>query len=542
MDTSLKEAEECRLRGNELLNKGDFADAVAEYDKGLVALLSAKGEQDDGGAAIAHLRAALHLNASLAHLRRGNLASAIDHATGALAVEPKTPKTSAMESKALYRRGMARKQLAEYQGESLAGLAQEDFERALQLDPQNREVRTQLQQLREQLKDERRILKEHFQSSGFRNIFSKQLYETEVPKPVVRETSGKDKCLLVSTSSLNFDYSGDSVLKSVDLELREAWCVGLVGLNASGKTTLARLLKDQLKPRSGMIQHHGLSQTPQRSPWTILAVLVVLLGIVIQVYSSSSVSWRQSARLGGFVSLGIVGACCLLTAFYCGRPATPKHLVLHLSSETSDKDIIKPSRTIASVIGDSLPKNMAPTERQEKVISMLQAAGFQMYNQETGEPVGSPAEYVRDGLTFERLSGGQKHLIYVLMYFAKCLASPHRVLLVCDEVLGGLDAIRQPRVLRMLKQLQVELKVGMLYITTELHQIHILADDLAFLQDGIICELGPAADVLNLPKHPATKDYVSQFRGLPGGQHFGGKLAESYEKLSSDVPLSRWLS
>lgn len=49
MDTSLKEAEECRLRGNELLNKGDFADAVAEYDKGLVALLSAKGEQDDGG-------------------------------------------------------------------------------------------------------------------------------------------------------------------------------------------------------------------------------------------------------------------------------------------------------------------------------------------------------------------------------------------------------------------------------------------------------------------------------------------------------------
>ena len=43
------------------------------------------------------------------------------------------------------------------------------------------------------------------------------------------------------------------------------------------------------------------------------------------------------------------------------------------------KDIIKPSRTIASVIGDSLPKNMAPTERQEKVISMLQAAGFQIY-------------------------------------------------------------------------------------------------------------------------------------------------------------------
>ena len=167
-----------------------------------------------------------------------------------------------------------------------------------------------------------------------------------------------------------------------------------------------------------------------------------------------------------------------------------------------------------------------------------------MYNQETGEAIGSPQEYVRDGLIFGKLSGGQKHLIYVLKYFAKCLAAAPSsgVLLVCDEVLGGLDAIRQPRVLRMLKQLQTELKIGILYITTELHQIFILADDLAFLQDGVICELGPAADVLNLPKHPATKDYVSQFRGLPGGQHFGGKLAESYEKLSKDEALSMWLN
>lgn len=42
------------------------------------------------------------------------------------------------------------------------------------------------------------------------------------------------------------------------------------------------------------------------------------------------------------------------------------------------------------------------------------------------------------------------------------------MLLCCDEVLGGLDAIRQPRVLRMLKQLQEELQLGILYITTEL--------------------------------------------------------------------------
>ena len=45
---------------------------------------------------------------------------------------------------------------------------------------------------------------------------------------------------------------------------------------------------------------------------------------------------------------------------------------------------------------------------------LRKAAGFQMYNQETGDPIGNPMEYIRDGLQFGKLSGGQQHLIYVL--------------------------------------------------------------------------------------------------------------------------------
>ena len=37
-----------------------------------------------------------------------------------------------------------------------------------------------------------------------------------------------------------------------------------------------------------------------------------------------------------------------------------------------------------------------------------------MYNQETGDPIGNPMEYIRDGLQFGKLSGGQQHLIYIL--------------------------------------------------------------------------------------------------------------------------------
>ena len=37
--SSMETAEQCRQRGNELLQRGDFADAAQQYDQGLVALL-----------------------------------------------------------------------------------------------------------------------------------------------------------------------------------------------------------------------------------------------------------------------------------------------------------------------------------------------------------------------------------------------------------------------------------------------------------------------------------------------------------------------
>eukprot|EP00438_Fugacium_kawagutii_P028269 Skav234027 [mRNA] locus=scaffold1723:19003:22190:+ [translate_table: standard] len=276
---------------------------------------------------------------------------------------------------------------------------------------------------------------------------------------------------LVSVSDLRFDYD-EVVLKSIDLELRGGRCLGLVGLNASGKTTLARLLRGQLRPKAGRIQYgDGVAPAPRKGliGGTALAIVVAVLAAMIHLFLDGGPG-RWAA-----LALGAAASVVLLWTFSTGS-APSQNLVLHLSSETSDKDVIKPNRTIESVIGDELPK-MSSDERRQQVIKMLQAGGFQMYNQETGDPVGNPMEYIRDGLRFGKL----------------------------------------------------------------LHQIHIMADDLAFLQDGVICELGPAAEVLQTPKHPATKDYVAQFRGLPGGHQLGGKLAESYARVLGDEHLKAWI-
>eukprot|EP00435_Cladocopium_sp_Y103_P045004 s339_g12.t2 len=501
-----------------------------------------------------------------------NLGSAIDHASGALSVDA----SSSGAVKALYRRGLARRRLAEHQNEQQnLQLAQdvvdwmirmvdlvEDFEKALQLDPSNSEVRQQLQQLRDQLRQERQQTRQaQRQTAGFRNIFAgPALYDTEKPKPILREMKGKElrdgmgylsmmfeKEVLVSTESLHFDYD-DPVLQGVDLELRAGRCMGLVGLNASGKTTLARLLRGQLRPKAGTIRFLGETTEARSGMKTmVLGGAVTIFVALLAVMMPRFPKWRTVGHLP-MIALGVAVALLVaLWMWFSSGSSKPQVLVLHLSSETSDKDVLKGSRSIESVVGDELPKWMSTEQRRRQVIKMLQAGGFQMYNQETGEPIGNPMEYIRDGLRFGKLSGGQQHLIYILrllplQYFAKCLShlampGPGAVLLALDEVLGGLDSIRQPRVLRMLKQL-LERNVGMLYISTELHQLHVMADDLAFLHDGIICELGPAAEVLQAPRHGATKDYVAQWRQLPGGHTLGGKLAESYAKLEKDEGIA----
>eukprot|EP00439_Symbiodinium_sp_Y106_P013626 s87_g1.t4 len=143
------------------------------------------------------------------------------------------------------------------------------------------------------------------------------------------------------------------------------------------------------------------------------------------------------------------------------------------------------------------PHPEAQTPRAETVVKLLRAAGFQMYNQETGAP-----EYVRDGLRYGELSGGQKHLIYVLRYFARCLAATGSVVSL------GIERESSKR------WTPKERSISVLYISTELHQLHLVADDFAFLHDGAVCEFGPAEEVMEFPKHPATKDYLLQTRLL----------------------------
>ncbi len=99
-----------------------------------------------------------------------------------------------------------------------------------------------------------------------------------------------------------------------------------------------------------------------------------------------------------------------------------------------------------------------------------------------------------------QLSGGEKQRVAVARAFA---AEPELVL--CDEVTSALDVSVQAAVLGLLNQLQQNQGTAYVFVSHDLAVVRALADRVAVLYQGRICETGTAEAVYSLPSHPYTE-------------------------------------
>jgi peptide/nickel transport system ATP-binding protein len=81
-------------------------------------------------------------------------------------------------------------------------------------------------------------------------------------------------------------------------------------------------------------------------------------------------------------------------------------------------------------------------------------------------------------------------------------------LLLCDEILSGLDVSVQSNVLLLLQRLRREHKLSMLFISHDLAVVRSLADRVSVLFRGQLMEIGDVEDIFRPPFHPYTYELL----------------------------------
>jgi peptide/nickel transport system ATP-binding protein len=103
----------------------------------------------------------------------------------------------------------------------------------------------------------------------------------------------------------------------------------------------------------------------------------------------------------------------------------------------------------------------------------------------------------------DQLSGGERQRVAI----ARALVADAKLLL-CDEILSGLDVSVQANVLALLQRLRSEHNLSMLFISHDLAVVRTLADRVGVLFRGRLMEIGEVEEIFRPPFHPYTYELL----------------------------------
>jgi peptide/nickel transport system ATP-binding protein len=259
--------------------------------------------------------------------------------------------------------------------------------------------------------------------------------------------------------------------ESVDLVVPSGRVVGLVGESGSGKSTLARAAVGLVAPAAGAVLLDG-KPVPRRGRRPLQMVFQ-------DPYASLDPRMTAGESIAEAMPRGSRGAVA------DGDAATGQGA----AGERADAS---EARVIAG---------RAARRREAERLTEL---------------VGLPPGTV-DRLPGE-LSGGQRQRVAL----ARALAGQPDVI-IADEITSALDVSTQGAVLNLVRELQRELRLSMLFISHNLAVVRYVADFVAVMYQGRIVEHGPAEAVLGSPAHAYTRKLLAAVP-VPGSRIDGTEL------------------
>ena len=181
---------------------------------------------------------------------------------------------------------------------------------------------------------------------------------------------------------------------------------------------------------------------------------------------------------------------------------------------------LNPVYTIGNQIREvvELHRGLTGPAAEEEVVRLLGAVGI-------SNPEARAGDYPH------QLSGGMRQRAMIAMALA---GEPS--LLLADEPTAALDVTIKAQILDLLKQVQAEGGMGLLFISHDLGVVSRVCNRIVVLYGGMVVETGSTQEILTAPKHPYT-------RGLLGSRLSLDDRRRALRPIRGEVPeATNWPS
>ncbi|MCI6055659.1 amino acid ABC transporter ATP-binding protein [Dysosmobacter sp.] len=246
-------------------------------------------------------------------------------------------------------------------------------------------------------------------------------------------------------------FGATRVLEDISFDLEQGQALAIIGSSGSGKTTLLRCLNFLEKPDAGTIAVNGSVIFDAADPAT----------------------QRESEVRKKRLHFGMVFQSFNLFPQYTA-----------LKNVTLAKELLSQERTDFK-------------ENKRAILDEIQAEGRELL-QKMG--LSDRADHYPS-----QLSGGQQQRVAL----ARALAL-HPDILCFDEPTSALDPELTGEVLKVIRSL-AEQRTTMIIVTHEMAFARDVADDVIFMDGGVIVEQGPAREVIENPKEERTRQFLSRY-------------------------------